>query len=75
MPTMTFDDRSNSSAPVAEPPAQDVTMPAFRAEVASEAFWEAVQRRRAARSPSEKLEIAAGYRRQRAERAAAELRS
>lgn len=56
------------------PVEEDVTAPAFHAEVASAEFWAAVQRRRATASIEEDLEVAAAYRRTRAEQAAADLR-
>lgn len=52
----------------------DPTLPAFLAEVTSDEFWEAVEASRATDSIEEELRIKAEYRRQRAERAAGELR-
>jgi len=74
MPTMISQDRASASAPAVEPPEGDVTMPAFRAEVTSDEFWAAVEAGRSGDTLAEKLQVSAAYRRQRAERAAAELR-
>ncbi len=70
---MTFHEPS-SRTPVAERPADDVTLPAFQAAVESDDFWAMVEAGRAAGSIEQQLQVSADYRRHRAERAVADLR-
>ena len=67
--------RQTSVPTEARPAAADPTAAGFLVEVTSDEFQASVEARRAASSPQESREIARRYRHERAERAAAALRS